>query len=51
MIPFQSKDPVFTKQMLSTGEHAYAKSYILVNSNVTRNFDRTNIVLLMKTLN
>ena len=46
MIPLQSKDPIFTKQMLSTEKHVHAKSYILVNSNITRKFDGTNIVLL-----
>ena len=46
MIPFQSKDPIFTKQMLSTGKHVHTKSYILVNSNITRKSDGTNIVLL-----
>ena len=46
MIPFQSEDPVFTKQTLSPGKHVHAKSYILVNSNITQRFDGTNIVLL-----
>ena len=50
VISFQSKDQIFTKQMLSTGEHVHETSYILVNSNVTRKFDETNIVILIKIL-
>ena len=32
--------------MLSTGKHVHTKSYILMNSSITRKSDGTNIVLL-----